>query len=72
MGVPFVAGLDRQIACIKREIRLRHHNYPRWVSSKRMDQKTCDEEILSMEAVLMTLMRLRDADKPVQETLFAE
>jgi len=37
-----------------------------------MDQKTCDEEILSMEAVLMTLMRLRDADKPVQETLFAE
>ncbi len=69
MSPPFVPGLQRQIECIKREVRMRHYNYPKWVASHRMTQKIADEEILSMEAVLATLLALRDTDKPVQEGL---
>lgn len=69
MPPPFVPSLARQIACIKREVRLRHQNYPKWVAKNRMTQKMADEEILSMEAVLATLQKMADADKPVQEAL---
>lgn len=50
--------LDRQIACVRREIAMRRRVYPHWVESKKMTQAKADEEIVAMEAVLETLVRL--------------
>lgn len=50
--------LDRQIACVRREIAMRHRVYPHWVESKKMTQVKADEEIAAMEAVLETLGRV--------------
>lgn len=52
--------LQDQIDCVKREIRLRLHAYPRWVATKRMRQDAASREIAVMTAVLETLQRLRD------------
>lgn len=50
-------ALADQIACVKREIAMRRHVYPRWVEQQRMTQAKADAEIAAMEAVLDTLKR---------------
>jgi hypothetical protein len=47
--------LDRQIACVRREIALRERVYPKFVSGGRMKQAAADDEIAAMKAVLETL-----------------
>ncbi len=47
-------SIELQIACVKREIRLRERVYPRWIASGRMTQAKADHEIASMRAVLAT------------------
>jgi hypothetical protein len=68
--------LERQIACVEREIKMRRLMYPRWVVQKRgMTQAQCDQEIAVMEAVLETLQGLAGGEvEPVavggQQSLF--
>jgi len=52
--------LDEQITCIKRELAMRQRVYHRWVMSGKMTQKTADNEIEAMSAVLETLKNLED------------
>jgi len=47
--------LDKQIACVRREIRMREIVYPRWVAQKKMRQESAEHEIEAMKAVLATL-----------------
>lgn len=56
--------IDEQILCVKREIRQRGHVYPRLVSIGKMKQADADREINTMAAVLATLQRLRDEQRP--------
>lgn len=51
MSIP----LERQIACVEREINMRRRCYPRWVGRGSMKQTLADDEIATMEAVLATL-----------------
>jgi hypothetical protein len=53
----FAITLADQIACVERELRLRHAVYPRLVAQKRMKQSSADREIALMEVVLATLTR---------------
>lgn len=48
-------SLDRQILCVRRELRLRQSAYPKWVAAKRIREETAKEEIEAMQAVLGTL-----------------
>lgn len=57
--LPRVVDLDEQIACIKREIRLRRSVYPHWVRRGRMRQGAADYEITALEAVLTTLQYMK-------------
>ena len=56
--------IDRQIACVRRECRMRQHVYPRWVDTGKMTQKDATDELFAMAAVLATLERVRDAERP--------
>lgn len=47
--------LNRQIACIEREIDKRNRHYPTWVEQGRISQQLADEEIQAMHGVLRTL-----------------
>ncbi|GIX10330.1 hypothetical protein [Elioraea sp.] len=58
-------SIERQIACVEREIRMRRRAYPRWVSQGRMPQEKADAEIAEMEAVLATLRGLKAEVEPV-------
>lgn len=51
--------LEAQIACVEREVKMRHRVYPRWVEAGRMTQAKADAEIRTMEAVHATLVALR-------------
>ena len=53
-------SIERQIACVRREVGLRKRVYPRWVSQARMSQPDADGQIAAMEAALATLKRVRD------------
>lgn len=57
-------SLQEQIACVKREIGLREHLYPRWVSKGTMTQAKADHEIAAMKTVLQTLKQLDAAQRP--------
>lgn len=57
--------IERQIACVEREIALRRRAYPRWVSAGRMTQRDADRELAEMEAVLATLRGLKAEVEPV-------
>lgn len=50
-------SLERQIACVAREIALRRNVYPKFVASGKIKQETADTELAAMEAVLATLKR---------------
>jgi len=47
--------IEKQIACIEREIGFRERVYPRWVAAGKMKQEKADYEIAAMRAVLETL-----------------
>lgn len=51
--------IEHQIACVKREIRMRRQVYPRWVEQGRTTQVQADDQIAMMEAVLATLERVQ-------------
>jgi hypothetical protein len=56
--------LDRQIACVRREVGMRKRVYQRWVGVGKITQEKADDELAAMEAVLATLERLRDGVRP--------
>ena len=53
-----IIGVEEQIQCVEREIKLRNRVYPYWVSKEKMTQKKADYEITAMQAVLRTLKGL--------------
>jgi hypothetical protein len=55
-----VVSLDQQLACVRREIALRRNVYPKQVSRGRMRQSEADLEVAAMEAVLETLIALKN------------
>jgi hypothetical protein len=55
----FPIGLPEQIACVEREIALRHRVYPRRVADRKMTQALADKQIAAMSAVLETLLFVR-------------
>lgn len=66
--------LERQIACVRREVGMRRHVYPRWVATSKMSQDDADRQIATMEAVQATLERLLEwkkaEDKRIAPGLF--
>lgn len=44
-----------QIACVEREIAMRHRVYPRWVAAGKLTQAKADAEIAAMTAVRESL-----------------
>lgn len=54
-------GLDEQIACVARELRIREKVYPNWVSAGRMKLDAAEREIATMAAVLATLEGMRSS-----------
>lgn len=63
-------SLVDQLACARRELRMRRNVYPRWVADKRMREETAALEIARMEAIVATLEGLAPP-APKQEALFA-
>ena len=59
--------IERQIACVRREISMRRHVYPGWVERGKMTQGQADEQIACMEAVRATLEQLRTAEREHRE-----
>jgi len=57
-------SIERQIACVKREIAMRERVYPRWVDSGKLKQSVADDEINVMKAVLATLQAVKEAKEP--------
>ena len=55
-------SLDRMIDCVRREVGMRHKVYKRKVERGGMTQHAADEEIRCMDAVLRTLLNLRDGE----------
>ncbi|OGV45827.1 MAG: hypothetical protein A2017_18170 [Lentisphaerae bacterium GWF2_44_16] len=53
-----MVSIERQIACVKREIKMRENVYPKWVLSGRMSVETSKEEIEAMKGVLETLQEV--------------
>lgn len=51
--------IDRQIACVRREISMRRKVYPRWTATGKMTQDEADRQISTMEAVQATLESVR-------------
>jgi hypothetical protein len=56
--------IDRQIACVKREVRMREHVYARRVLEAKMTQTEADVELQTMRAVLATLERVQSVVRP--------
>lgn len=56
---PVVITIDAQIACVARELKLRRNVYKRRVGAGFMTQKLADKEMARMEAVLLTLARVK-------------
>lgn len=55
MTVDFTPKLEKQIACVEREIAMRKRVYPRLIESGRMKPGTASREIELMNAVLASL-----------------
>lgn len=51
--------LNEQLACVSREIGMRHRVYPNWVRKGKMSQTVADHEIACMNAVLATLLQVQ-------------
>ena len=63
--------LAAQIACVERELRLRHKVYPRLVQQGKMTPPQAQHELLTMASVLRTLRDLA-RDPHQQELPYAE
>lgn len=61
--LPDVVSIDRQIRAAKRELSMRAHKYPQWVSAGRMKQAEADEEIAAMRAIVETLQRVKESPR---------
>jgi hypothetical protein len=61
-------SLDRQIACIKREVRMRERLYPIWIRDLKMPAADAERELDAMRAVLDTLKGIAEC----QGSLFPE
>jgi polyhydroxyalkanoate synthesis regulator phasin len=55
--------IERQIACVRREIGMRKRVYPGWVQRGKMTQEEADRQIEVMEAVQATLETLQADEK---------
>ena len=60
--LPTQVSIERQIACVKREISKREHVYPRLVASDKMRPEKAAEEIECMKAIQQTLEMVRDGN----------
>jgi hypothetical protein len=47
--------IERQVACVERELRFRERVYARRVADRKMTQAKADDELEAMRAVLATL-----------------
>lgn len=56
--------IDTQIACVRRELRMRATVYPNRVAAGKMRQQDAERETEIMAAVLATLERVRDDERP--------
>jgi hypothetical protein len=56
--MPATVPLWRQIACAKRELRLRLQVYPKLIAGHKMTEEEAQEETLCMQAILATLNEL--------------
>ena len=61
---PGVIGLEQQIQCVAREVKLRERCYPRWVRQGRLKEAQAQREIERMRAVLHTLQELAGRSRP--------
>lgn len=50
-GDLFGISVDEKLACIRRELSLRRHVYPRRIAEQKMSQRLADREISTMEAI---------------------
>jgi hypothetical protein len=55
---PPKVSLERQIRCVRRELKKRQSVYPRWVQLGKMTPEQAADERDAMEAVLATLLEL--------------
>ena len=62
--MPLDIPIGRQIACVKRELAMRHRVYPRWVAQKRMTAEQAANELATMTAVLETLEDIQKQQQP--------
>lgn len=56
-------SLDTQIAAVNREIGQRQRVYARLVETGRMTQRQSDEQIAHMQAVALTLGRIKSGER---------
>jgi hypothetical protein len=54
----YTIPLSVQITCVRREIAFRESLYPKWVEAKRIKKEVADRELVTMRAVLSTLISL--------------
>jgi hypothetical protein len=64
---PATVPLWRQIACAKREVRLRHQVYPKLIAGHKMTEEEAQEETLCMQAILATLNALIRTPQTLQD-----
>jgi len=57
--------IERQIAAVKDELRMRRHLYPTWANEGKfgMTLARAERRIAEMEAVLATLEKVREAER---------
>jgi len=55
--------LDVQIACVRREVRLRRTAYAQWVPAGTMDEATAAKELRAVQVVLQTLTALLEGSQ---------
>lgn len=59
MAELFAPSLADEIACVRREIRMREQVYPRRVADGKMKQAIADRELETMRAVLNRLLAIK-------------
>jgi hypothetical protein len=55
-------SLSDQLACARRELKLRTSLYPRWVAAEQMTDRAAKRELAGMTAIVQTLLSLIEAD----------
>jgi hypothetical protein len=66
-------SLHDQLACARRELRMRTTCYPRWVQDGRMNPDTADHELAAQRAIVETLTALVEQEtQAAQMILFGD